>query len=85
MSFKKIIIGSLLAISSIQAVQVANAATMPNLWTFINQTTSGVTSTCYWKRPLLNSSGQQTGQYEYYNFTMSSLSSCFNHTNLLPK
>ena len=83
MSLKKIMIGTLFAISSIQAVQVS--AAVPNLWTLVNQTTSTGMTTCYWKRPLLNSSGQQTGQYEYYNFMVSSLSSCFNHTNMLPR
>jgi hypothetical protein len=84
MSFKKLIISSVLAISSLQAFQASNAA-VTNYWTYINQTTSGVVTTCYWKRPLLNSSGQPTGQYEYYNFIIVSLSSCFNHTNQLPR
>ena len=54
-------------------------------WQLYSQTGSGFSTICHFRRPILNSSGQATGQYEYYTKTTNPIiKSCYSYFDSLP-
>ncbi len=87
MKFKKVLMA--LSCSGVLSILLALSSTTTQsatrYWQFYSQTGSGFNTVCHFRRPILNSNGQPTGQYEYYNITTNPIiKSCTSFIDSLP-